>query len=96
MLWVLRGRVRVAIVGLLLMCALGAAALTPSRAIGVDRGIVDNRLETLWPVDLETVPALVEEIGSGRLGARWSRVLVHWTRLQPSAPGVIGAGDARW
>jgi hypothetical protein len=86
-------RVRAAIIGLLLISALGAAALIPSRASGVDRGIVDNRLETLWPVDLETVPALVEEIGSGRLGARWSRVLVHWTRLQPSAPGVIGNGD---
>jgi hypothetical protein len=84
---------RVAIVGLLLTCALGAAALTPSRAFGVDRGIVDNRLETLWPVDLETVPAVVEEMGSGRLGARWSRILVHWTRLQPSAPGVIDVGD---
>ncbi len=68
--------------------------MAPSRAIGVDRGIVDNRLETLWPVDLETVPSLVKEIGSQRLGARWSRVLVHWTRLQPVAPGVADAGDA--
>lgn len=87
--------VRAVLFALILTVALAAAAIaSPSPAPAAERGIVDNRLETLWPVDLETVPALALEIGSERLGARWTRVLVYWTRLQPSAPGVADDRDA--
>jgi len=87
--------VRAVIGAFILTVALAAAAaVSPSPAPAAERGIVDNRLETLWPVDLETVPALAQEIGSERLGARWTRVLTYWTRLQPSAPGVADDGDA--
>jgi hypothetical protein len=85
--------VKVAIAGVLLIGAVVAAALLPPRASAVDLGIVDHRLETHWPVDLETVPLLAREIGGERLGARWTRVLVHWTRLQPSAPGERSEAD---
>ena len=86
---------RVVVVTVLVTVALAAmAAVSPFRAAAAERGIVDNRLETLWPVDLEEVPALAFEIGSERLGARWTRVLVYWKRLQPSAPGGVGPGDA--
>lgn len=86
---------RAAVVMVLVTIALAfAAAAGPSPAAAAERGIVDNRLETLWPVDLESVPSLVHEIGSERLRARWTRVLVHWTRLQPAAPGVVSDGDA--
>ena len=87
--------VRAVIVAFILTVAVAAAAVvSPSPAPAAERGIADNRLETLWPVDLETVPSLALEIGSERLGARWTRVLVYWTRLQPSAPGVADDGDA--
>ena len=63
-------------------------------AQAADRGIVDNRLEIGTGVDPALIPGLAQEIGRGGLGARWTRLLVHWDRLQPSAPGVSSADDA--
>jgi hypothetical protein len=60
----------------------------------VGRGIIDNRLEYVGGVDLAQVPGMVDELGPARLHARWTRLLVHWPRLQPVAPGVAFAGDA--
>jgi hypothetical protein len=79
------------ILTLALTFVLGAAAQVASAAAG--RGIIDNRLE-LGGIDTQEVPALVTELGPARLHARWTRLLVHWTRLQPVAPGVSFAGDA--
>jgi len=66
----------------------------PDEAQAVDRGIVDNRLETVADVDLASIPTLAYEMGGSRLRARWTRVLVHWARLQPHTPGEAFAGDA--
>lgn len=60
----------------------------------VGRGIVDNRLETNAKVDLAQVPTLARELGPDRLRAGWTRVLVHWARLQPHQPGVSYTDDA--
>lgn len=78
----------------MLVSAVTLCSTLASTAASVDRGIVDNRLETAWPVDLGTVSPLTTEIGSKVLGARWTRVIVHWTRLQPTPPGATDAGDA--
>lgn len=60
---------------------------------GVGRGIVEYRLERPG-LDPQRIPGLVTEMGPGRLGARWTRVLVQWATLQPEPPGVSWAGDA--
>jgi len=74
------------------LCALLLGFSADAGAVG--RGIVDNRLETLRPVDLTLVPGLAAEMGPSRLRARWTRIMVHWVRLQPEAPGQAYAGDA--
>ena len=64
-------------------------------------GIVDQRLETSsaeglswFDLTLDDIPDLAAEMGADdRLGAEWTRVLVHWARLQPYKPGVAWAGD---
>jgi hypothetical protein len=58
------------------------------------RGIVDVRLETLRDVELSIVSDCCDEIGPQGLRARWTRVLIHWAKLQPQAPGVKWDGDA--
>lgn len=50
-----------------------------------ERGIIDYRLEQS-SVDLGAVPGIVAEMGSDKLRASWTRVLVHWNALQPAAP----------
>ena len=66
----------------------------PAGATAAQRGIVDNRLETLAPIELAHVPSIAQEIGRDRLRAKWTRILVHWARLQPVAPGIRYAKDA--
>ena len=83
-------------------CALAGVAcilvvpLTGStaEARSVGRGIVDNRLEIVTGVEPAEISALAREMGPDRLRAGWTRVLVHWARLQPHAPGVSFADDA--
>ena len=84
-------------------CAIGGLAYiamaplpggtTEAQAQGLGRGVIDYRLEQS-AVDLATVPALVHEMGPSRLRSRWTRVMVHWAALQPTAPGAGGAADA--
>lgn len=62
-------------------------------AVAVDRGIVDHRLETAWGVDLAQVPAMAQEMGSRGLRAKWTRILVHWAKLQPLEPGTSSPDD---
>jgi hypothetical protein len=66
----------------------------PAGAAAVQRGIVDNRLETVAPVAPTLITSVTHEMGRDRLGAKWTRVLVRWPRLQPYKPGVPYAGDA--
>jgi hypothetical protein len=78
--------------------AFGAACLAlavPGQAFAsAQRGIVDHRLESLWGVPLADIGSLASQLGPGQLDAKWTRVLVHWAKLQPTAPGVTSAGDA--
>ncbi len=90
---------RTSLVGLLArlaagaVCALAGLAFiltaqlpgTTGEAQALGKGIIDYRLEQP-SVDITSVPAMVEEMGPGKLGARWTRVLVHWATLQPTAP----------
>ena len=90
---------RTSLVGLLArlaagaVCALAGLAFiltaqlpgTTGEAQALGKGIIDYRLEQP-SVDITSVPAMVEEMGPGKLGARWTRVLVHWATLQPAAP----------
>jgi len=57
---------------------------TTDEAGAAGKGIVDYRLENAV-VDLAAIPALVDEMGPDGLGARWTRVLVRWSSLQPSS-----------
>ncbi len=76
------------VAGILLIAGL------PQQAQAVSRGIVDARLERVYPpVDLKDVPSIVAEMGPGRLQARWTRVMVSWARLQPEAPGAMPASE---
>ena len=70
--------------GAALAFALAAApgALCP-QAGALGKGIIDNRLE-LSAVPMGSVPTLVDQIGRSGLGAKWTRVLVHWSALQPT------------
>lgn len=78
-----------------------AASARPAAAGPAKGGIVDQRIETAsadglswFDLTLADVPVLAAEIGSDdRLGADWTRVLVHWARLQPYKPGTTYAGD---
>ena len=63
-----------------------------AQAVTVGRGIIDYRLEQAQ-VDLSTVPAMVAEMGPGRLGSGWTRVMVHWATMQPDAPGAASTVD---
>jgi hypothetical protein len=58
------------------------AALCP-QAQALGKGIIDNRLEESSLT--ANAPALVGQIGRDGLGAKWTRVLVHWSSLQPSS-----------
>jgi hypothetical protein len=73
--------------------ALGLVHPRPAAALA-ERGIVEHRLESSWGVPLADVGGLAAELGPDQLDAKWTRVLVHWAKLQPSAPGVLSAGDA--
>jgi hypothetical protein len=84
-----------------LAIALVAAFARPAAAGPAKGGIVDQRLETgsadglsWFDLTLDDIPDLAAEMGADdRLGAEWTRVLVHWSRLQPVAPGKPLAGD---
>ena len=56
------------------------------------RGIIDYRLEQAV-TDVGAVPAIVAEMGSSKLRARWTRLQVHWAALQPVKPGTSSGGD---
>jgi hypothetical protein len=71
-----------------------AAAIECGQAGAAARGIVDNRLEYAGGVDPQELPSLLDELGPSRLRARWTRLLVHWPRLQPVGPHAHFAGDA--
>ena len=45
--------------------------------------------------DLNAVPAIVAEMGSSKLRARWTRLLVHWAALQPVSPGKPSSSATR-
>jgi hypothetical protein len=62
-----------------------------TQALG--RGIIEYRLEQSV-VDLGAVPGLVKEMGPTGLRSGWTRVLVHWNALQPTAPGATDTADA--
>jgi hypothetical protein len=67
---------------------------TTAEASTLGRGIVDYRLEQ--PViDASAIHGMVVEMGPGNLGARWTRVLVHWNKLQPSAPTGSETSEAQ-
>lgn len=92
-----RGRALVLAAGIVLalsFAALLALSSVPRQAQAAGRGIVDNRLEIVSGVEPAEITALAKEIGRQRLHAKWTRVLVHWPRLQPNAPGVSFADDA--
>ena len=85
-----------AVLVLLVACATVFLALEcprPASALA-QKGIVDHRLESWWGVPLADVDSLAHELGPEKLDAKWTRVLVHWGKLQPEAPGVAFAGDA--
>ena len=66
---------------------------TPDAQAACARGVIDYRLEASYGVDLAAVPAMTTAMGPSGLGARWTRLIVHWDLLQPTAPGTAGAGD---
>ena len=73
------------VAGAALAFALAAApgALCP-QAGALGKGIIDNRLEGST-VSMSSIPTLVDQIGRSGLGAKWTRVLVHWSALQPTS-----------
>jgi hypothetical protein len=94
------GRLAAAVLGgrCAVACAIVCAASLLSVAVPVassaaERGIVDNRLETVAPINAAQIPAIALEMGRDRLGAKWTRILVHWDRLQPVKPGESYAED---
>ena len=68
----------------------GATTVAETQSPG--RGIIDYRLEQSV-VDLAAVPGLAKEMGPTGLRSGWTRVLVHWNALQPSAPGAKDPAD---
>jgi hypothetical protein len=83
-----------AVAGLLfLLLASPPGAPKTSHKESLGRGIIDYRLEEAI-VDLGAVPGLVNEMGPTGLGSGWTRVLVHWNALQPTAPAVADPADA--
>ena len=81
-----------AICGLVVVLSFGSAT-SAAQARGVARGIVDSRLESAYDVDLRQVPAWTQQLGAEGLGAAWTRVLVHWSKIQPGRPGALSQGD---
>lgn len=91
------------------LCVLGGLSImlfsslpgASGEAQAVGRGVTDYRLEQT--IVQGSVPAMVQEIGPERLGAKWTRLLVHWNALQPTdgpySPTVNDAnadGYANW
>jgi hypothetical protein len=83
-----------------LACAVAAFAFllmplpgTTAEAAALGKGIIDYRLEQSG-VDVTKVPDYVAEIGQSNLHADWTRVLVHWATLQPTAPTGTEVTDA--
>jgi hypothetical protein len=66
------------------------AALVPASAGAVARGVVDQQLETVNGVSPSSIQAIAGELGPAGLGCAWTRVAVHWARLQPTAPNSAG------
>lgn len=91
------------VITLIVVAVAAALWLAPTAFAGPAKsGIVDQRLETAsadglswFGLTLADIPALAAEMSADdRLGADWTRVLVHWARLQPVKPGTAYAGDA--
>ena len=71
----------VAASALAVMLAAGSLSPPPARA-AVAKGIIDNRLEA-EPADSAARAGIIREIDR-RLGAKWVRVVVYWSALEPS------------
>jgi Cellulase (glycosyl hydrolase family 5) len=74
-----------------LLCLLGGCLLAllavlvtpPENAEAAARGVVDVRLERVG-TDPTTVDNVIADMGAVR--ARWTRIVVDWSKLQPRAP----------
>lgn len=77
--------IRACAVGVLCL-GLGTPLLAlPAQAGAVAKGIEERRLETPGAGPEVTDP-LIDEIGSGGLRAKWTRIFVDWRAAQPQAP----------
>ena len=76
-----------------LLCLLGGCVLAllavlvapPENAEAAARGVVDYRLEIVG-TDPTVVDNIIADMGAGSLRARWTRIVVDWSKLQPNAP----------
>jgi len=68
---------------LLAAALVGAAAVAPRADAAVAKGLVDAALEA-EPAGSSATPAMIREIGRG-LGAKWVRLSVSWSTLEPKA-----------
>ncbi len=75
------------LLALLVLCA-GAELPGGAAQAALGKGVTDWRLETYADVDLAQVPSWVEEMGPAGLGAKWTRIMVYWSKLEPSAPSA--------
>ena len=71
---------------LVLVLVAGSLAVGAAQAAALGKGVTDWRLETMADVNLAQVPAMASEMGPAGLGATWTRVMVYWSKLQPTAP----------
>jgi hypothetical protein len=82
------------LVGLSFLLFASVPGPAPAEARSLGRGIIDYRIEQPSKyLDMNSVPAIVTEMGPKKLRAKWTRLLVHWKDLQPQKPGVKYAGD---
>ena len=69
---------------------LSVLAFSPASAGAAARGAIDQQLESVYGVSPSAIQAAAAELGPAGLGSAWTRVSVHWGRLQPSGPGTYG------
>jgi Cellulase (glycosyl hydrolase family 5). len=82
-----------------LLCLLGGCLLAlvavlvapPENAEAAARGVVDIRLERVL-TDLTAVDNVIADMGAGSLRARWTRIIVDWSKVQPNAPAESDPG----
>ena len=76
-----------------LLCLLGGClpalvavlVAAPEDAEAAARGVVDYRLERVGG-DPTVVDNMIADMRAGSLRARWTRIVVDWSKLQPSTP----------